>query len=156
MMWKRIILWIVTLLWACGIFCLSAQPAKQSGEISGKIKAEIVQGLSEHDVSRQDDAVFAGKVHYIVRKAAHVALYLVLGILLFLLFKSYNVPVIRCCLMTLGTSVLYGISDELHQLLVSGRSGQITDVLLDGFGAFIGILLVLSGRQIWKVIIKKR
>ncbi len=156
MMWKRIILWIVTLLWACGIFCFSAQPAKKSAEISSKIKTEIVQSLSEHDLSRQDDAVFARNIHYAVRKAAHVALYLVLGMLLFFLSRSYGVPVVRGCLMDFGVSVLYGASDELHQLFVLGRSGQVTDVLLDGFGAFIGILLALACRRMWKVIIKKR
>ena len=32
--------------------------------------------------------------------------------------------------------------DELHQLFVPGRSGQVKDVLIDGCGAVIGALII--------------
>ncbi|WP_243096886.1 VanZ family protein [Thermohalobacter berrensis] len=35
--------------------------------------------------------------------------------------------------------ILYAISDEVHQLFVPGRDAQITDVMIDSAGAFIGI-----------------
>ncbi|MBE7041299.1 MAG: hypothetical protein E7400_04960 [Ruminococcaceae bacterium] len=156
-MWKRIILWSVTILWAVGIFCFSAQPAKKSAAISGKINAEIIHSLTDNNVSGRDMVTFESKAHNAVRKTAHVGLYLVLGALTFLLYKTYCANTKRGCLIALGASVLYGASDELHQLFVSGRSGQITDVLLDGFGAVIGIFLVVACGRIWKtIIIKKR
>ena len=42
-----------------------------------------------------------------------------------------------------GTGILYAASDEFHQLFVPGRSGQITDVLIDSGGLLAGILLVV-------------
>ena len=36
---------------------------------------------------------------------------------------------------------LYAASDEIHQLFVPGRSGQLRDVLLDSDGVAAGILL---------------
>jgi VanZ family protein len=37
-------------------------------------------------------------------------------------------------------AVLYGASDEIHQLFTPGRHAQFTDVLIDGFGASLFIL----------------
>ena len=38
---------------------------------------------------------------------------------------------------------LYATTDEIHQLLVPGRSGQAADVILDSLGAPTGITLAL-------------
>ena len=38
----------------------------------------------------------------------------------------------------------YAATDEIHQLFVPGRSGQVSDVLLDSAGVLAG-LLVLAG-----------
>lgn len=37
---------------------------------------------------------------------------------------------------------LYGMSDELHQTLTSGRTGCIRDTLIDLLGITIGIILI--------------
>ena len=37
---------------------------------------------------------------------------------------------------------LYAASDELHQLFISGRSGEIRDVVIDSIAASIGIVLI--------------
>ncbi len=38
-------------------------------------------------------------------------------------------------------AVLYACSDEIHQLFIDGRAGQVADVLVDASGAAIGCLL---------------
>ncbi len=46
-------------------------------------------------------------------------------------------------------AVLYGVTDEFHQLSTPGRHGQYTDVLIDAFGAclfLIGIWAYRSAR----------
>ena len=45
-----------------------------------------------------------------------------------------------------GLTVLYGISDEFHQSFVPTRDSSFSDVLADGAGAMLGIV-VLAG---WK------
>ena len=36
----------------------------------------------------------------------------------------------------------YACTDEFHQLFVPGRSGQITDVMIDTLGGSIGVLII--------------
>ena len=37
---------------------------------------------------------------------------------------------------------LYACTDEIHQLFIEGRSGEIRDILVDSTGALIGMVLV--------------
>ncbi len=39
-------------------------------------------------------------------------------------------------------TVLYAITDEIHQTFVPGRSGRVTDVLIDAAGAAVGVLVM--------------
>ena len=43
---------------------------------------------------------------------------------------------------TLIICILYGSSDEFHQTFVPGRSGLVTDVMIDTAGAIIMILII--------------
>lgn len=45
----------------------------------------------------------------------------------------------------LGLTVLYGISDEFHQLFVPGRFGRVADVLFDTSG---GLAMILALRHV--------
>ena len=44
-------------------------------------------------------------------------------------------------LIAVPIGLLCAALDELHQLMVDGRSGQWTDILLDSAGVFCGVLL---------------
>jgi VanZ family protein len=52
-----------------------------------------------------------------------------------LLFEKATLATIVICLF-------YGALDELHQLIVPGRSAEIWDWFADALGAFIGVLIV--------------
>jgi VanZ family protein len=54
-------------------------------------------------------------------------------------FRSSGVKGLRGFIFSLVFCVLYAISDEVHQLFVPGRGAQVTDVMIDSFGAFVGI-----------------
>jgi VanZ family protein len=45
-------------------------------------------------------------------------------------------------LTAFGLTVLYGVSDEIHQLSVPGRHGRLADVLFDASGALAMLLLL--------------
>lgn len=45
-------------------------------------------------------------------------------------------------------TVSYGISDEYHQSFVPGREASVRDVLADGAGALVGILLILLTHRV--------
>ena len=75
----------------------------------------------------------------LVRKLAHFTLYFTLGALLVVTLYSYRQPHRRAALLAVGIAALYAASDELHQHFIAGRSGQLSDVLLDTIAASIGI-----------------
>ena len=39
--------------------------------------------------------------------------------------------------------ISYAISDEIHQLFVSGRAGQVQDVIIDSIGVILGICILM-------------
>lgn len=80
----------------------------------------------------------------VIRKTAHAVVYLVLGILLIWLVREHGVSWKKSLYISISVAILYAISDELHQLYVPGRSGEVGDVLLDGAAAAIGVASYLA------------
>ena len=44
-------------------------------------------------------------------------------------------------LLTLAVAICYGVLDELHQMLVPGRSAELLDWIADTTGAACGVLI---------------
>lgn len=78
-----------------------------------------------------------------IRKLAHFSIYTVLGITTMLHMFTYSISKYKKMGSSLVIGMLYAISDEIHQLFVPGRSGQITDVCIDTIGVLFGISIVL-------------
>lgn len=91
---------------------------------------------------------YAGRL---IRKSAHFIAYLILGFLVSHAMK--NEASTATAWKRRGASLLfcvvYAISDEFHQLFVPGRGPMLKDVLIDGSGAAIGILLYVGARELW-------
>ncbi|MBQ2657488.1 MAG: VanZ family protein [Erysipelotrichaceae bacterium] len=147
---KKTVKAILLLFWMGLIFYLSGQPADLSTEVSDA-GVSCTSDLLSHVLYRTDTETIASflneNIAY-VRKAAHVFEYFVLGILAsmnsreFLNNRVFSVSLIFC--------FIYALSDELHQLFVPGRSGSLTDALIDLCGAFIGIFLYHQFIQKWR------
>ena len=69
-----------------------------------------------------------------------------LGILAFINFSKVKKLGYRG-LFAAVFSCIYASSDEIHQLFVPGRAGQVRDVLIDTSGAVAGILLAILIRK---------
>jgi len=80
-----------------------------------------------------------GSFNHIIRKNAHFIAYLVLGVLALNALRRNEVYGYRNLALAIGICILYAISDEVHQLFVPGRAGQVRDVILDSAGAAVGI-----------------
>ena len=78
-----------------------------------------------------------------VRKAAHFAEYALLGALLTCGFMCIKFPMPLRALFSFLIRAAAAAADEYHQTFVSGRSGMLTDVLLDALGGACGILFVI-------------
>ena len=141
---RKVIYSILIVLWMGLIFSLSNQPASDSTELSdGFISNTIGNVYKVFNKNISSDELNDIKVKYThpVRKMAHFTIYMILGILVTLLVREYNVSFYKCLFISLLVCLLYSISDEVHQLFVSGRSGEIRDVLIDTSGSFIGIFI---------------
>ncbi len=76
---------------------------------------------------------------------AHSLEYLVLALLwVRALSGSYPAgPRVSIMLVACAIAVLYGATDEMHQLLVPGRECDINDFMVDAAGSFLGSLVSL-------------
>lgn len=137
---KKWIAFSLMILWMVLIFYFSAQAAPQSSEQSMGI-VKIIKSFAEKvsTSAKNLDISFWENVERSLRKLAHGFIYFVLGILALNFMINCNVK--RKKLMSLGICLVYAISDEVHQLFVPGRSGQISDVFVDFTGSILGVLL---------------
>ena len=144
-----ILTFIPVLAIAVMIFLFSSQNAADSNRSSGYIVEVVLNIVSpEHDaLSETHQKEQLEKINHFVRKTAHFLEYAMLGFFLLLhisvklLGSNHKLPFILA--LSAGVGSLYAVTDELHQLLISGRSGQITDVAIDSLGVAAGIILLL-------------
>lgn len=141
---KRILIfWILAFLWGSLIFNLSSQPATHSNQLSKGIAQIIVQTVEKIMPAWAFDI---DQFNHFLRKSAHFLAYLTLGVIVISALRSSGYESIGLAILI---CLLYAILDEIHQLFVPGRGGQIRDVIIDSTGAAVGIglYLILSRRK---------
>lgn len=133
--------WAAVFLWLAFIFYLSNQPAAESNGLSKNITKVIFETIDKViDLDQSDTNIgLVEKFNHLIRKYAHFTLYLVLGILVTNAMIISGLIGYKTLIYSLLFCIIYAISDEVHQLFVLGRSAQVTDVLIDSLGSFIGI-----------------
>ncbi|WNF36648.1 VanZ family protein [Bacillaceae bacterium IKA-2] len=139
--------WVAVVAWMALIFFLSHQPATQSNDLSTGITELIVKTVENFAPNIDFDI---RSFNHMVRKNAHFIAYLVLGVLMINALRTSGVRGYRSIVLALGICVLYAISDEVHQLFIPGRSGEIRDVIIDSAGTTVGIGLYLLIGKILK------
>ena len=138
---KKIISFIVLILWMIVIFSFSSADANKSTGTSDKLittMIEIKDKITNNETPNNEKEIIVKNSSFYIRKIAHITEYLILGFLMFNLLKQYSVTNIY---YAIGLSILYSCTDEFHQLFISGRSGSIRDVLIDSIGILIGTYL---------------
>lgn len=137
---KRILFnWTLVILWMALIFYFSHQPASQSSELSSGIADLIEETIKKINPNTNYDPV---NLNHIIRKGAHFGVYLVLGFFVANCFIATDISKAKGIYLSIMICVLYAISDEVHQIFIPGRSGQVSDVILDSAGGLMGILLL--------------
>ena len=139
---KRFVLFILIILMMCIIFKFSSsngeESTKQSMGLIGKTIGFVAEIINP-DITEEEKIILYEKYHIPVRKLAHISEYFVLCLLVCMFFSTYNISCIKVIIYSFILCFLYACSDEIHQLYVPGRSGNIKDVFVDS----IGISLVL-------------
>lgn len=122
------------------IFYMSSQGAEESQAVSDSLLQKII-GLSGVDISGE-----------FLRKCAHFFEFAVLGLLLCNgIYATFNHRLTS--VFAFGGSVIYAISDEIHQIFSEGRACQITDIFIDSAGALAGVVIMTV---IFKIIKERR
>jgi len=143
----KIISWAAVLIWMILIFNLSSQIAEQSNQLSTGITEAIVEAIEK--IAPNTEIDISGFNH-IVRKNAHFIAYLVLGVLMMNALRRSEIDENKSIILALSVCVLYAASDEIHQLFVPGRGGQVRDVIIDSIGAFVGISIYFALTRIFR------
>lgn len=142
---RRKIFTVFAIVWMIIIFMFSARNADVSSQDSGRVGMFIGRIFIKdfQEWNPQEQLSFAEKIDHPVRKAAHATEYAILGMLLFGAAYQNGEKKRRTVFLSWGMGTLYAATDEIHQLFVPGRSGQITDVMLDSGGVAAGIFFLL-------------
>ncbi|MCM8782257.1 MAG: VanZ family protein [Candidatus Omnitrophica bacterium] len=83
----------------------------------------------------------------ILRKIAHIAEYFILTMLLYRAFKnSFSLKSFSLIFWPVILSLIYAISDEIHQLFVPTREGSLQDVLINSGGICLFLILLKIGK----------
>lgn len=84
-----------------------------------------------------------GFIEYFIRKGAHVTVFLLLFLLIYIAFRKTTSLMLRTCIgWSFFITVLYASLDEVHQGFTPNRTPYFGDVLLDTIGAVIGVSFV--------------
>lgn len=127
---KKLIKWLMLLLWMLVIFLFSSQP--HSGEATKSIIENIIPNIKTNSL--------LDMINFIVRKSAHVTEYFILALLTISLLKEYTKKERTILLSSIIFCFIYAMTDEYHQSFVPGRSSLFRDVLIDTSGSLIALL----------------
>ena len=139
---KKIILVSLTVLWMLSIFMFQNQPSEKSTEKSHSLITKTIVNIYKvfnPNISDEQIEEIIETWDVPVRKTAHFTEYFILGVLIFLTLRSFDIKNIYIMILL---CFLYACSDEIHQLFVEGRDGNIVDVLIDTFGSTFAILIL--------------
>lgn len=143
---------ILALVWMCVIFAFSAQTKEESSAVSESLSYRMVSSTGHFfhwNLDEEQMREIANTIEYFVRKGAHMTEFAILSILLFVWLGLWEMALFRRSAAAFLTTAVYAASDEFHQLFVAGRSGRISDVLIDSSGALLGVIVfILLGRLI--------
>ena len=137
----KFILWTHVVSLMAFIFVMSSEPATDSSVTSGNTLRVLLNifypSFKEMDAAQQQEIIEANQ--HFIRKTAHFSLYTVMGILVSLAVAQH---IKKFSLISYAIGTLYAVTDEIHQLYVPGRSGQLSDVLLDCAGVLLGCIII--------------
>lgn len=137
------------------IFGFSSQNSEESTGVSMSVSEAIINITNKNenaDIKYQ----LAKNIEPIIRKLAHFSVYTLVGFLIMSLVSTYNLTLKKRIIITIVSGFIYACSDEIHQLFVNGRSGEIRDVLIDTSGVLLGTLISIGIVKLIKKHIDKK
>ena len=147
----RYILIICIIVLCCKIFSFSSQDGGVSADTSRQFTEIVLKILGLECNDRTIEII-----NPVIRKVAHFSVYMLLGFLTMCTCETFKWQRVYKFDFSIMFAFVFACSDELHQRLVPGRSGEFADVCLDTVGAMLGVLIVLAIALICVRIKKKK
>ena len=138
---KKILRWLLLLLWLAVIFIMSQEPGDKSSSQSDF----VVKLISFIGIEVKDS--FKEIATLIIRKSAHFTEYLILFMLVYrviILYMNKTQAKIVAVLFVFG----YAGSDEFHQYFIQGREAAFRDVMIDTCGGIAGSFITIVWEKI--------
>lgn len=137
--------WLPPLLWMIIIF--SGSSDAKSYQHSSRFLEPFLHWLWPDMAQALTQAI-----HFVMRKCAHMTEY---GLLVWLCWRAIRQPQSgrpqpwnwTDAALAFGMVAIYAATDELHQHLVPGRTGQLSDVAVDLAGAIVGLAVLWAVKQ---------
>lgn len=114
------------------IFALSAR----NGDASDEMKLSLTSVLFSSDF---DFALF---IDSFVRKFTHFIAFAALAVPVYIFAESFKISEALSCIYSTLFTVLYAVSDEIHQYFVDGRSCRLDDFFVDSAGAICTVIII--------------
>lgn len=140
---RKFLKWTMVFLVMITIFRFSSETAVQSTQTSEPIVSRICNLFKICDIET---------VEFFVRKAAHFSIFFVLGFCVFWAFSEYKITFLFKLASSLLFCLVYALSDEFHQMFVSGRAAMLADIFIDFSGSVVGIGACISLSKLWRII----
>ena len=124
--------------------CLDAVESTKASNGVVEVAEEVVNTVKPGTINETNYNDFAT----FIRKAfGHFGLFVISGLLsslaVYLSFNPLKWSKLYLSIIALEFGLLMGLITELIQLSVAGRSGELTDVLIDFSGYLLGFLIIL-------------
>lgn len=118
--------------------------------LTGPLAHQVKDFLEQNGLSFIIDFMFY--CYYNLDKIQHIVLYFGFGVLLYLTFFNSKKQSFKkyAAIFAIVVGILYGITDEYHQSLVSGRVASTADIFANGIGLTIAqiVIMVLVFRKL--------
>ncbi|AQU80177.1 MULTISPECIES: VanZ family protein [Planococcus] len=138
--------WIAALFWMAVIFYLSHQPGSASSNLSSGVVTALLDLIN---LIAPQVELNVETFHTFIRKNAHFFAYFLLGLLSLNAWRSSGITGLKQLILGFGMCILFATTDEIHQLFIEGRSGEVRDVMIDSAGAVLGVLIYGLFGYLW-------
>lgn len=135
-----VVSWMLVLFSMLVIFAFSSEDGEKSAKTSEGVTDVVLKPVPPEKKTPE----LVKKVNISIRKIAHFSAFAMLS---FFTLNAFNLTFKKHLLIfsfiSLGTTAIYAVFDEIHQKFVGGRVMSFIDVLIDSLGALFGILCYL-------------
>lgn len=143
---KAVVFWILTFMIMALLFYFSSQTAVESTKVSAGLIESITRAfLSITKMTETEIADAVQKLDGPVRVLAHYSIFAVLGVVCYLAaYFTKDLRHIYKSMYSVGICTAYALFDEAHQIFVTGRTFQVSDIITDTAGIITGTLIVIG------------